>query len=110
MDTQEQDNITGKLIREYQNNEREIACICYTLRGIGERLAALGHLLQDDPSQVTIGDDYLRSSEGVRPEFYVSTGRLEEARALMHEYRKAVEAKRKMERDLATMGLEGFIR
>ena len=52
-----EDAIIGKLVKQFLDNRRSIACMDQTLREMGENLAAWGGALQNNPGGIEIKEN-----------------------------------------------------
>ena len=105
----EQDVVVGRLIREYDDNQRKLVCIRRELRSANSSLSTLTRLLADRPESIRIVDTGLRTGESLQGSI-VPTDIIATTRDLLAELSDTAQDKERMESDLRDLGLDRVVR
>ena len=104
----DQDACVGRLTRRYNDNEKRIACLQFSLKELGEPLKDLASALIDRPSQIRLLDDGLGTNQ-IPNGPVVPNNTLTLAKEHLSELNSALSDKVSMEDTLRRIGLERLI-
>ena len=106
MTEKESDGFTGRLVRKYQDNERNICCLRGMIKEMGKAWSPLVNHMLTMPESLRAVDDgfsYWKEGESVKLD-------VDRLRSLVSDLEGAMKEKADMEECLKGLGLDGVIR